>query len=247
MFQIWKMTAGKREMIWRHEEKEMMWSRPPPTLLPPNPATAPWWAVDQWRKQENRRKSELQIWFISEWIQVKKYSCSCFTSLTSRYGIWRSIYMTENNDDTPIATIASALYARTLIVRNWQARLFKMKCQQRNFWFRLQALCVKFLRRYLLNYFNWDCCEGQWTKNLIHCEKFSVRPVKMLTTWPREKNMLTVLTTWPWTRRTRCRPTWSCCCSCCLWPSPTGTRTVTVVNASGAPAKNWPIAQTEVG
>ena len=67
-FEKWPL---ERETIWRHEEKEMMWSRPPPTFLPPNQTTAPWWAVDQWRKQENRRKSELQIWFISEWIQVK--------------------------------------------------------------------------------------------------------------------------------------------------------------------------------
>ena len=70
-FEKWPL---ERETIWRHEEKEMMWSRPPPTFLPPNLTTAPWWAVDQWRKQENRRKSELQIWFIyrygSKWKKV---------------------------------------------------------------------------------------------------------------------------------------------------------------------------------
>ena len=66
-FEKWPL---ERETIWRHEEKEMMWSRPPPTFLPSNQTTAPWWAVDQWQKHENRRKSELQIWFISEWIQV---------------------------------------------------------------------------------------------------------------------------------------------------------------------------------
>ena len=53
---------------------------------------------------------------------------------------------------TPIATIAAALYAGTLIVRNWQTRLFKMKYVHSTgipssrgtwqFWFRLQALCV---------------------------------------------------------------------------------------------------------
>ena len=169
-FEKWPL---EREMIWRHEEKEMMWSRPPPTFLPSNQTTAPWWAVDQWRKQENRRKSELQIWFISEWIQVKKkYSGSCFKSSSSRYGIWRSIYVTKNYDHTPIATIASALYARTLIARNWKHASSKWStCIPLAFLPAKEVLiqtssylCKVFKWIFtfkLLNYLNWDRCEGQ--------------------------------------------------------------------------------------